>query len=185
MPLPDFTLPAVTAAGLLEDLPPVACTDRIAKAAARAYAVELQAANVAMAAMRNNMYPMSADAAGLSVWEAALGMPVAPAMSVAQRRDAVSAYLQRAMADGAGSAWADVVTALIGGAWTYKTHDQQDGASPAFDHIVIDIPFGPTSVRAAAVRRLLTAITPATVIIEVSYNGQFILDASQLDLGTL
>lgn len=182
---PDFGLDAVTYERLLADLPPVARTDRIVKATLRAQAVELQRLNNALTAMCNNMFVRTADTSGLPLWEASIGLPVNPALPVATRQAVCAAHLQRAMADGAGSAWESVVQALLDSAWSYRTHDEQDNTSPPFDHIEIVLPYSDSAPQAAAVRRLLQAITPATVVLTVSYDGGFVLDRSQLDASTL
>lgn len=182
---PAFDLDPITFESLLDDLPPVARTDRVVKACQRAFAVELQYANDAAASVYNNMFVMTADELGLPLWELSLGAAVNPALAVENRRAILTAYLQRGIADGAGSAWESVVQSLIGGPWSYRTHDEQDGTTPPYGHITVSIPYAEDSPKAAALRRLLESITPATVILSVSYDGNFILDRSQLDVSTL
>lgn len=170
---------------LIEDLPPVARTDRVVRACQRALAVELEAANQALDQMRANTTIATALDDGLALWETVVGLPVRPPISLENRRAAISAYLLRGVGDGSGAAWEDVIQSLINGAWVYATHEAADGSSPDFDHITVEIPFEPGSPKATSIRRLLESITPATVVIDISYGGHFILDVSELDVSTL
>lgn len=125
----------------LEDIPPfLADADQIQSTADPLFR-EMVRVDDALAELRANFWPQLADAY-LKIWENLLGLAVeSPELSLAQRRNAVLAFLQGIRNQSSGISWEATLTKLIGTAWSYEEHIPGDAGSPPENSVRITIPF--------------------------------------------
>lgn len=174
-PSPALLAGSARALRMLRELPPWCQDDPDIRAAVYCYAKEAERAEAEMDHLAAQFFPTLADELGLPWWERLVRITGDPGtQTVAQRRDAVVAYLQKMSSSPSGLDWASNVTRLIGPGWSYT-----EGPEDYTLHVTL--PFPPTSSNYQAVERLLHDITPAHLDLVLGFSGGFILDASQLD----
>lgn len=110
----------------------------------------------------------------MSLWEAMLGLPVAPAGVIEDdRRSKILATL-RSRKNGSGQSWVESVNTAIGTGWT---HDEN---TPGNYQITITIPYSAGSYAAGRVEALIAATTPAHLEVVMAYVGGFRVGISRV-----
>jgi hypothetical protein len=105
---------------LLDMLPPVLRGSYDYQAVHHAAARELELLESRIEQVRAQFFPQTADIL-LVVWEAQLGLEIAPGgYTVEQRRSIVLAALGRMVTDGSGATWEALITAIAGAGWDYE-----------------------------------------------------------------
>jgi hypothetical protein len=166
--------------GVLERMkaavPPYLATEQFVVQAFGAFANELERANVTAEAIRDGLIPSLATDTykGLSMLEAQLGLPIAPAgYTDDQRRALILAWI-KARSGGTGAAWVALMTLAFGGnPWSY-----QEG--PTNFEVTVNIPFGSGTLTAQQALVLTRAITPAHLDVIASYGTGFLLGVSDI-----
>lgn len=162
---------------MLEDLPPFLRDDPTVQASLQVIASEYDRVQTLAEEIRRTRFPQYADDANgfLAQWERVLGLPVAPSLSVEQRRAIVLAHLRKRHAS-AGSDWEQAVQDALGGVPFSYTEGPEDYT------IHVTIPFGGTSLSAARAEALLREITPAHLQIVTSYSEGFLIGISRIGI---
>jgi hypothetical protein len=169
------------AAGLWEYLPATYGTDRddgdpIVARWLEALAVELGRIGAVLEAVRSTTIPSRADdtVGSLRRWEAVQQIPVAPSVSLAQRRAQVlAALLGRRVAYGRD--WTTAMTSAVGSAdWQAFEH------TPGPNQLTIQIPFTAGSYQAVRVAEIARRHTPANQQIIMDFAGVFIVGSSDV-----
>lgn len=112
----------------------------------------------------------------LYLYESLLKLPVAPVgLSEAARLGIVLAFMSRATISGSGIDWERVATQILGVTWTYSVGGTNNSV------LTVQIPYAPGSIQTQLLEILLETITPASMVINVTFTDGFILDASLLD----
>lgn len=171
-----------TAAVLFAHLPASYGTDRddvdpIVARWLEALAFEIERLRALLEAIRSTTIPATAnDTTGaLSRWEAAVGLPVAPAgIMVTQRRTQLLGAL-RGRRVALGRDWTSAMTAAIGSDNWEPTEN-----TPGGYQLTIQIPFAAGSYTAGQVEELARRRTPANLQIVMRYEGGFIVGASRV-----
>lgn len=141
-----------------------------------ALAFELERLGALLEALRSTTVPAVADdtVGGLRRWEAAMGLPVEPAASIAQRRAWLLAAI-RGRRVAAGADWtASMQTAIGSGSW--EAHEN----TPGPNQITIDIPFAAGSAAAGQIAQHARRKTPANQQLIYNYTGAFIVGVSSV-----
>ena len=125
--------------------------------------------------LQKNTIPSTAEEF-LSLFEAELGISIDnPAMTLVERKDAVIAFMQRAAMTGSSWDWERVATTILGTGWSWSIGGTNNS------ELTVLSPDAAGTIRAELAEALLETITPATVLINVTYSEGFILDESLLD----
>lgn len=163
---------------LLDTLPRYYHQDRNVLAVLDVLGRELARVEAFMQAFMTGYFPQVADdSLGLlSVWEAILGLPIAPeGQSVADRQAAVLSAIRKRKS-GTGADWVENVDTILGrGSWTYEEN------TPGAYQLTVLIPYDPESYRAQQARALLREITPAHMQIVTGLQQGFLVDISAVD----
>jgi len=171
----------VRAQSMLADLPPyLADEERVAKLY-QVVANEMDYAWELLTTLRVGLTPHTAhdQLSGLSMLEAELDLPVAPAGETEEhRREKVLAYL-RARRAGTGAAWIALMQLAFGNSpWTYRE-------GPDDFTVVIMFPYAEDSFTAGRVLSFARAITPAHIDIIPEYDQGFLIGISQIGVEAL
>lgn len=172
----------LTAAGriYLNMIPPFLRNDPTMVAILEAGGRQLAALEAAVESIKDEIFPQTATRL-LAMDELWLDLTVEPAgMTVEQRRQIVFAFMMRIMSSGTGAEWEENMSAYFGGDWRYEEHDPDDPGSPPAFTVNVFIPFAPGSVGAYVGEQLAQAISPANLVINVTYESGFILGESTL-----
>lgn len=163
---------------MLADLPPYYQEDPFVWAVVDTAARELQRIEDALNTIRAGFFPQTADDSMrlLSLWEATLGLPVAPSgITLDDRRAKVLAVL-RSRGSGSGADWVAAIQAAVGSSnWTHQEN------YPGDYQLLITVPFPSNSYNAGVVAALARDITPAHIEVTVAADGGFIVDTSLVD----
>lgn len=165
---------------LLGDLPSYYATDRAAVAVMDCIARELQRIEDFLVALRDQSVPGKADDTYglLSLWEALLGLPVAPeGVSIGQRQTIASAaYRKRSTVSGAD--WVETVNTILGTQWSYAENTPDDYK------VEVAIPDN-SGYKGGQIQSLLRAITPAHLVVQPQTGVGFKVDVDQVDIDTI
>ena len=171
-----------TAVRMMETLPSYYWGEPLVERIMQAWANEVDRADAQLDAIMNGLVPtLATDELGLrAIWEAQLGLPVAPTDASGTQRTAKIAALLHAIGS-AGSA-ADyielITTAINSGGWQLL----RDSPGDFQDTLVI--PFDPGSYNAGQIVQIARRLHPAHRQLFVTYEAGFLWDASQWDLST-
>lgn len=172
---------AVTAEAVLDDLPPYLGDELLTRRIYEAGANELDRARTTLLGIRGGLQPLTATDTynGLSMLEAQMGLPVAPAGETEDaRREKLLAYLQARRA-GTGAAWVRLLSLALGSTpWSYRE-------GPADFTVVIRFPYAAGTFTAGRVLALARAITPAHIDIIASYSEGFLIGISLIGVEAL
>lgn len=128
-----------------------------------------------MSDIRDSFFPPTASAACgvLSIWEKALGLPVAPAdLTEQQRRDKVMGMVRRARS-GQGIGWVERLSAAVGsGSWSHEEN------TPGGYQLTITLPFAPASFQGGVVQAIARRLTPANLQLIFASDEGFIVGES-------
>jgi hypothetical protein len=176
----------------LEDLPHYFHDDPQVRGYVDALSRELDRVAALIETVCDGWYPSEAesdeDAAAqalyLRMWEANLGLPIAPlGLSVGQRGNIVVSHIRKRTAE-TGADWVAVMNYGIGsGGWDYDENYA--------DYTVrLVIPYGSGTITATSVLALARAITPAHIDIVVTYSGgggggSFVIGTSPIGVGQI
>lgn len=169
-----------TAKRILDTLPDYHWENPIILRVVQARANEIDRMDAMIDTIKLGMIPGAGDDTLrlLSVWEAILGLPVAPATAtVALRQIAVQAALKRLNAVTAADVL-ELLTAQLGASFSI------DRDTPALLQDTLNLDYASNSYQAAIVRQIVGAIWPAHRQLLFHYAGGFLLDSSQLDTDT-
>lgn len=159
---------------MLDLLPPYLADDENVIAAYTATAGEIERLESAGHAFQMKVIPTQADDefSTLSMWEAVLGLPVAPpSVSVAIRRNFVLARL-RSRSVALGSEWFDRISEVLGTGWSYEE-------GPTDYTISIRVPFTEGGVR-IDIHGFIRDITPAHLDILFGFEEGFLMGISEM-----
>lgn len=117
----------------------------------------------------------------LPQFERTFGIAVAATDTTLQRQARVLAYFLRATLSGSGLDWAAQINLLIGGGWSYATHNPADGASPAARHVRITLPDASGSPQAIAKQVLINMFTSASLVIDWIFGNTALYDRHNFD----
>lgn len=155
-------------------MPPYYDGERYMEAVINVLAREIERIDEAAATIRREMFPQNATDKYklLSLWEALMGMPVAPTgISEDVRRQFVLARF-RGRNSGAGTDWIAAMRQALGDTvWTY-----QEG--PGSYQVTIYLAYSADSYNSVQVQNFARAITPAHIEIAVQYNQGFLVGIS-------
>lgn len=171
---------------MLAELPPFLRTDPDHEAVAHALSREIERAEEAIETMRAQSVPSEATIL-LKLWEATVGAEVEPeGIAEAERRTIVTAFLRALVHNPSGLHWEAVIRLLAASGWLYLEHIKGDSGTPAANELRVILPFTASSFWFGTIKRLIERLTPAHVKLEVIPTEEgFLLDSSELDVGTL
>lgn len=132
-------------------------------------------------ALQAGLNPLLADdSLGLLArWEEALGLPVGPSASVAQRRAAVRSRF-RGRDVSTGTKWRAAIAAAAAPAVV-----QIQPNTPQAGHVTINMPFDPSSYQGGTFIETAEAITPAHVPLHIRSAQGFIVGRSKVGIDAL
>lgn len=153
-PLPPplvLDAPAALVADMIDDLPPYEQQSTDVQGFLTAVGNELARVEQGRQEVILNYFPATADTL-LGLFEQTLGIPVEPpSLTLAQRQQAVLAYMQGLKQGGSGLEWEAAITRVAGTGWTYMEN------TPSAYEVEILLPFtSPATVPAGL------ATTPST-----------------------
>lgn len=126
---------------LLAMLPPFEQQSVDIQAALDACAMELDRLDTRLIEVRDAFFPQRAEEY-LLLWEAFLGLPVAPPdKTLEQRQVTVLSFMQAWATAATGIGWQEALNNLIGTGWSYREHDPGDPSSPDQGVIEISLPY--------------------------------------------
>ena len=167
---------------MLGDLPPYLHGDPDVRGVVDVLSREFERLDVLAANVAANLWPHTAGD-WIHIWEAFLGLTVAPAgKTVADRQSIVITHL-RSLNSSSGVDWIARVTELIGTSWEHIEHDPDQPVSstnPPEYTLKITIPYAAGSAGAQQIETLIRSITPAHLDILMAYDQGFILGVSEL-----
>lgn len=118
---PFLDPPALDPPDLIDDLPPFEQSAYEMQSALSAIGNELARLEAARLALRDNFFPVTADAL-LDRFEDLFGLPPdLPDFTLDQRRALIEAFARRLSGQGTEREWEDNITAVIGSGWSYDT----------------------------------------------------------------
>lgn len=155
-------------------LPPIFRDDPMIQLVQEVGARAIQRLEDAKETLLAEIYPQTSTHL-LAIDEIFAGLPVnSSTLTTQQRRDVILSYLQKITYGATGAEWEVLMARFFGsGGWSYvEDHD---------DYTVnVSIPFGEQSDYAYISELLARAITPANLVVNVSYSSGFILNESRL-----
>lgn len=173
----------------LEQIPPILSEDPDVKAVLHVYSKEAERLASTLASLRLEMFPLTATALTMGIWEASFNLQIAPpGLTLTDRRQLVLTYAQSMLQGGDGADWVATVESLVGTGWSYDEHDPDDATLnltvPIYTVRVL-LPFPANTAQYERARQLVQAITPANIHLILSSSSGFFLDAGQLDADIL
>ena len=159
---------------ILGDLPAFLQSDPIVLASIDAGATELDRIRDFLIALRTSYFPPTADDTYgfLSMWEATLGLPVAPSgLTLDTRRGLVIGHLRNRHA-GEGSAWEEALAKVLENV-SYRYIE-----GPGDYQITVTVPYTSGSLAALRLQELIQEITPAHLQVTVAYEQGFLIGIS-------
>jgi uncharacterized protein YmfQ (DUF2313 family) len=145
---------------------------------AQALGNEIDRIDQRLSEIRDGLIPStSGDTLGmLALWEATLGLPVAPpTATVEQRRDKILARFQAINASSSQATIAALETAA--GGTEVVVHEN----TPTALTDTLEIPYDPGSYNSAMIEAAARIMWPAHRDIETEYSEGFILDVARID----
>lgn len=160
---------------MLDYYPPFLRTDYRRMALCNCAADEFNLLDLAVSKLERNCIPNTAEE-HLNFYEAMLGVSVDnPNMTLVERKNTVLAFLKRVAMSGSTADWVEVAGLILATTWSYSVGD------PDHNVLTVRVPYTVGSIQAELAEALLGEITPAVMLINVTYSQGFILDESLLD----
>lgn len=159
---------------LLEQYPPFLRKAHLIRAVCNAAGEEFVTRDIWIEYVERNTIAASATAL-LDFYEDMLGLPNQPGAAVESRKNTILAFMSRAGITGSGVDWRRIAAIILGEGWTYEVID------PNHSVLIVDMPLLQGTLAAELAEALLRSITPASMRVDVTYGGGFILDESRLD----
>lgn len=183
-PLAPVATPlSLTAVRMMETLPAYYWGEPLVERIVQAWANEVDRADARLDAIMDGFVPtLATDELGLrAIWEAQLGLPVAPAdASGTQRSAKIAALLHAIGSAGSAADYVDLITTAIDtGSWELLRN------SPGNFQDTLMVPFDPGSYNAGQVVAIARRLHPAHRQLFVGFSDGWIIDASQIDLSVL
>jgi hypothetical protein len=160
---------------LLELYPPAVRNDYTLEAICNVWADALDDLEEAVEQMQLLVIPATATD-HLEIYEAMLRIIAdTSSLSPAYRKLAITTFLARMAMFGTGAGWLDILNRLLGTGWTYSIDDPRQSV------LTYATAFAPGSPEAQLAELLIRSVTPATMTINETATGAFLLDDSKLD----